>query len=288
MQLFEKSRSIVAFIDILGFKEIVKANDKSKDNFLLYQLKDALQQSFNKSIIVMEQWLSAIDKIENKNFASKLKYRQFSDNLYFSFDYNDDKSDYELAVYLITMMSAYYQRIMLSKNFYVRGGIADGKNYFDEHIIFSGALIKAYEFETKTAKYPRIIIDKKILKSLPKDNFIKKVLPNIFVKDWAGLVFLNPFKIITSLTDMFAQYPEIIPKLDKIAKGNPSLLNASTTLNLEPDILDGVLTELVWDNLKVKLKKHKYQPELYEKNLWLREFVDWQDDYESNLNFKYC
>jgi len=288
MQLFEKSRSIVAFIDILGFKEIVKANDKSKDNFLLYQLKDALQQSFNKSIIVMEQWLSAIDKIENKNFASKLKYRQFSDNLYFSFDYNDDKSDYELAVYLITMMSAYYQRIMLSKNFYVRGGIADGKNYFDEHMIFSSALIKAYEFETKTAKYPRIIIDKKILKSLPKDNFIKKVLPNIFVKDWAGLVFLNPFKIITSLTDMFAQYPEIIPKLDKIAKGNPSLLNASTTLNLEPDILDGVLTELVWDNLKVKLKKHKYQPELYEKNLWLREFVDWQDDYESNLNFKYC
>lgn len=74
-------------------------------------------------------------------------------------------------------------------------------------MIFSSALIKAYEFETRTAIYPRIIIDPKILKSLPKDNIINKLLPNIFVMDWAGLIFLNIF-IITSVNNILAQFPK--------------------------------------------------------------------------------
>lgn len=74
----------------------------------------------------MKEWLKAFGEIENENLDAKLKYRQFSNNLYFSFDYKDDKSDYELAVYLVTSIAAFYQRNMLSKHFYIRGGIADG------------------------------------------------------------------------------------------------------------------------------------------------------------------
>ncbi|MBK7243856.1 MAG: hypothetical protein IPH98_08350 [Saprospiraceae bacterium] len=287
MKNLENHQSIVAFIDILGFKEIVKENNKSKDYNILNQLKEALHLSINKSIVVMKEWLKAFGEIENENLDAKLKYRQFSDNLYFSFDYKDDKSDYELAVYLVTSIAAFYQRNMLSKHFYIRGGIADGQNYCDEHMIFSSALIKAYEFETRTAIYPRIIIDPKILKSLPKDNIINKLLPNIFVMDWAGLIFLNPFKIITSVNNILAQFPNISNDLIKIKNKNTSLLTLEDTLYLEPDISDEILANNVKDNLELKLRKYKNIPEFYEKYLWLKEFLLWQHNHKGNLNFKY-
>jgi hypothetical protein len=287
MKNLENHQSIVAFIDILGFKEIVKENNKSKDYNILNQLKEALHLSINKSIVVMKEWLKAFGEIENENLDAKLKYRQFSDNLYFSFDYKDDKSDYELAVYLVTSIAAFYQRNMLSKHFYIRGGIADGQNYCDEHMIFSSALIKAYEFETRTAIYPRIIIDPKILKSLPKDNIINKLLPNIFVMDWAGLIFLNPFKIITSVNNILAQFPNISNDLIKIKNKNISLLTLEDTLSLEPDISDEILAKNVKDNLELMLRKYKKIPEFYEKYLWLKEFLQWQDNHKGNLNFKY-
>ena len=37
----------------------------------------------------------------------------------------------------------------------------------------------------------------------------------------------------------------------------------------------------------MKKKKHKKDKDIYEKFLWLREFVDWQENYKSNLDFKY-
>lgn len=74
MDKLNKSQSIVAFIDILGFKEIVKENNKSKDYNLLNQLKDALHLSINKSIVVMKEWLKAFGEIENENMDAKLKY----------------------------------------------------------------------------------------------------------------------------------------------------------------------------------------------------------------------
>ncbi len=286
--MLNKSQSVVAFIDILGFKEIVKTNDKSKNNFIFIQLQQALDQSFKKAILLTEQWLKATDEYKNEGLADRLKYKQFSDNVYLSFEYNEGDPDYELAVYLVTMMSAYYQRIMLSKNFYVRGGIADGQNYFDNNMIFSKALIKAYELETKIAKYPRIVLDNSILKKLnkiSKQNIIKQFYPKLIVKDWTGVPFLNPFKLVDSITTMFTSYPEILPKLQEVLVKNPVLTESNQ--NLEPDILDEDLTNMVLENILIKLKKYRRIPDLYEKYLWLREFVDWQDEYKSNLDFRY-
>ena len=287
-QILSKANSVVAFIDILGFKEIVKANDKSKNNDIIYDLQLALELAFKKSIFITGHWLDGLGKLDNELLKEKLKHKQFSDNIYISFDFKDDNSDYELAVYMVTIIAAYYQRIMLTKGFYVRGGIATGTVYFDDNMIFSNALIKAYEIETKTAKYPRIVIDEGVIKKLNKvsqQNIIRTLFPKLIVKDWTGVAFLNPFKIMEFIQTMFTKAPEIIPELEKIIIDNPKILEDSS--KLEPDIADNVLTELVWARIRDKLKKHKKDKDIYEKFLWLREFVDWQDDYKSNLDFKY-
>lgn len=283
-----KSKSVVAFIDILGFKEIVKSNEKSKDNKVIYELQNAFEQAYKKSIILTQGWLDGMNELDKDIISTNIKHRQFSDNIYFSYDFKDDNSDFELAVYIVTIMAAYYQRIMLEKGFYVRGGISVGTVYFDDYMIFSNALIKAYDIETKIAKYPRIVIDDNVLKQLnkiAKRNIIKVMFPKLIVKDWTGLAFLNPFKIIEFVQSMMTEVPEVIEELNKIATVNPQILEM--VAGLEPDISDQALTELVYDRINLKLKKHKTDKDIYEKYLWLREFVDWQDDYKSNLDFKY-
>lgn len=287
-QTLSKANSVVAFIDILGFKDIVKANDKSKNDDIIFELQLALEQAFKKSITTNRQWLANLVKLDNDLLKDKLKHKQFSDNIYISFDFKDDYSDYELAVYMVTNIAAHYQRIMLTKGFYVRGGIATGTVYFDDYMIFSTALIKAYEIESKIAKYPRIVIDEGVIKKLnkiSKQNIIRTQCPKLIVKDWANISFLNPFKLVESIQKMFTMNPEIIPELEKIILNNPKILQDYS--KLEPDIADNVLTELVRVSISDKLKKHKKDKDIYEKFLWLREFVDWQENYKSNLDFKY-
>jgi hypothetical protein len=277
-----KANSVVAFIDILGFKDIVKANDKSKNDDIIFELQLALEQAFKKSITTNKHW------VDNELLKEKLKHKQFSDNIYISFDFKDDYSDYELAVYMVTTIAAHYQRIMLTKGFYVRGGIATGTVYFDEYMIFSNALIKAYEIESKIAKYPRIIIDDGVIKKLnkiSKQNIIRIQCPKLIVKDWASISFLNPFKLMESIQKMLTMNPEILPELEKIILNNPKILQDYS--KLEPDVADNELTELVRVSISDKLKKHKKDKDIYEKFLWLREFVDWQENYKSNLDFKY-
>jgi hypothetical protein len=277
-----KANSVVAFIDILGFKDIVKANDKSKNDDIIFELQLALEQAFKKSITTNKHW------VDNELLKEKLKHKQFSDNIYISFDFKDDYSDYELAVYMVTTIAAHYQRIMLTKGFYVRGGIATGTVYFDEYMIFSNALIKAYEIESKIAKYPRIIIDDGVIKKLnkiSKQNIIRIQCQKLIVKDWASISFLNPFKLMESIQKMLTMNPEILPELEKIILNNPKILQDYS--KLEPDVADNELTELVRVSISDKLKKHKKDKDIYEKFLWLREFVDWQENYKSNLDFKY-
>lgn len=42
-QTLSKANSVVAFIDILGFKDVVKANDKSKYDDIIFELQLALE-----------------------------------------------------------------------------------------------------------------------------------------------------------------------------------------------------------------------------------------------------
>lgn len=65
------------------------------------------------------------------------------------------------------------------------------------------------------------------------------------------------------------------------------MLTLEDTLSLEPDISDEILAKNVKDNLELMLRKYKKIPEFYEKYLWLKEFLQWQDNHKGNLNFKY-
>jgi len=282
MEIFEQN-SIVAFIDILGFKDIVLANSQSKDNVIFKELINAIEQSYKKAFSFGIDGLSAIGDHFEENLTSKFKYKVFSDNLFISYDYEEDLSDYGFAVYWITAMSVIYQREMLNKKFYVRGGIADGQNYSNDHVIFSDALIKAYELETKIAKYPRIVVEDSIVRKQDEcfnEHIFKSELKKVFVKDWTGTLFVNPFKLFESFGELIPKVPEAMPIINKMRED-------TKVLKLEPDVTDYILAQTVTNDLNIKLKQYGKVPELYEKYLWLYEFINWNDEHPNNLIFEY-
>ena len=282
----ENKNSIVAFIDILGFKNIIELNNNNNDNLIINQLQKALDQAYKKTIYLMSKIFSKIDKIDNSNLENRLKVRQFSDNIFFSVDFENDE-EYELSVYFIALISASYQREMLSNNFYVRGGIAEGQNYFGENMIFSKALVQAYEIENKQAIYPRIVIQKSIiakLESIPDDNIINTLHPKLVVKDWIGLSFLNPFNLMSATIEMLDNFPEIIDELEEVL--DDSLL--AEFEKLEPDIQDHEFVNIVLKDINQKMiDYYNTEPELYVKYVWLNEFIKWNSKNECKLKFEY-
>jgi hypothetical protein len=119
MESTDQKTSIVAFIDILGFKNIVEANNKKGDNALFNELLRAISVSIDKAIKVTINSLSQIGEYFQQNLTQKLNYRIFSDNLFISYDYIGNE-EYEEAVYWVTAIVVNYQRSMLERNFYVR------------------------------------------------------------------------------------------------------------------------------------------------------------------------
>ena len=145
-------KAIVLHADILGFKNLIEQADASNDDKILNKLRVALERGVGTT----KQFLAL-----GKN--APIRYKLFSDNLYVSFPYNEkDNQSFSDAILSCLAFSRSYSSVMLDNEIFVRGGISLGMDFSDESIIFSIALVRAYELEQK-AIFPRILIDNKII-----------------------------------------------------------------------------------------------------------------------------
>lgn len=182
-------KAIVLHSDILGFKKIIENAENDKEEETLNKLKITLGESI--SILKM---FSAIEKPT----TMKLNYKLFSDNLYTSFSYEEGnlQSFSDAFIVAVIFARAYFSN-MLDNKILVRGGISFGNDYYDDTMIFSMALVKAYTLESEKAIFPRIVIDDKLIDlvkqdiELPSKMFLT-VLNNSILKDQEGIYFINP------------------------------------------------------------------------------------------------
>jgi hypothetical protein len=182
-------KAIVLHSDILGFKELVKISINDKGDKLLFKLKETINQSVETIQML---------KKNNSYTYCELNHKLFSDNLYVSFSYNESNhTSLCYAFILCIIFSRLYFENMINNKFFIRGGISFGNDYSDENIIFSHALVKAYELESQKAIYPRILIDNDLL-NLLQDKFevpssmMLDILNNSITIDENGLYFINP------------------------------------------------------------------------------------------------
>lgn len=187
------TKSIVLYVDILGFSEMVQQADKEA---ILNNIKEGLRNS----IRFFDAFQETLQALETKVSVNKVNYKLFSDNLYLSIKLEEQEKDFDKSVLLAIIFARSYQESMLHHKYLVRGAISYGEDYNDETIIFSPALIKAYNLESKTANYPRIIIDHSIIdRMLQNFSLHPKMLTlfnNSIMYDWAFTYFVNPIGLI--------------------------------------------------------------------------------------------
>jgi hypothetical protein len=161
---------LVAFIDILGFKQLIleSRKDSTKIN-LLYDVLRYLKtwetpKEWNINPIAVEE--DAQQKgIEQFRIEDSTRCTCFSDSIVISVLLNNNKLN-EIASTLIANLALIGTKL-IKAGILLRGGMTVGDLiHTEDGIILGQALIDAYELEQQSAKYPRIVLSDILLKEL--------------------------------------------------------------------------------------------------------------------------
>ncbi|WP_211461579.1 hypothetical protein [Collimonas silvisoli] len=171
--MVELKQHYVAFLDVLGFKEMVHS-DMLGDNHLflskLFKCHQSAAQIFS----------------DDPNCS----ITQFSDSIVVSKPY-DAKSFTWFATRV-----AQYQRLLLDEELLCRGGIAVNKHFSNGSFTFSAGLIAAYGVESQTARYPRVVISPEVMDLVFPE---RKMLPNFLIEEDDGLLFIDYIGLTSSI-----------------------------------------------------------------------------------------
>lgn len=160
---------IVAFIDILGFKESVLG---SGDNVkrVIKSIDEILNTVLEGMKLAAGEW-----------YSSKL----FSDCICISCE-NTPNNLYQLLNEL-----SYFHILLCSRQLFVRGAITFGLHFENDRMIFSEALIRAYELEQK-ANYPRTVVSESVLGLISQtDESTRKSLTPFLMTAPDGICFID-------------------------------------------------------------------------------------------------
>lgn len=160
----------VAFLDILGFKNLVSGPKKAacQDILNMYKWAESVHSTFFAG-----NW-EAVQYVNRKVMSDSIC-------LYIEADKPNALSS------LVLFCTAFqYQLLALQPPVFVRGGITFGDMFIEDDIVFGPALTQAYLLEEKNAKVPRIIMLKETLdygKSQLEKDAIRMIELSIFQDD---------------------------------------------------------------------------------------------------------
>lgn len=150
-------KSYVAFLDVLGFKKLVYSKKKEDREKIELYLKTA------------RETLNRLKEIPSKKIIGSIV---ISDSIILTVPFGDNETEHidNLRQLCIAILSL--QRKLLVKDIWIRGAISFGDTHFDDtnNQIIGSAYVDAYLLEEKMAKYPRVILDNRIIKELNCHN----------------------------------------------------------------------------------------------------------------------
>ncbi|NKL19249.1 hypothetical protein [Rhizobium leguminosarum] len=131
------------FLDILGFKEILKANDHVR----ISQFHGLLQEGR----MILEGPPDDAEYLDRDFHA----LTSFTDNIALGFPIQEDG---EMEAGMVFERVARFQLAIVLRGFFIRGGVAVGEAYIDELAVYGPALLEAYAGESELARDPRIVL----------------------------------------------------------------------------------------------------------------------------------
>jgi hypothetical protein len=204
---------IIAFIDILGFTELVKQTVSQRE---IKQAQKKLDALYNVVEFVNAFIHLSRDEI---GFEGDTKTTLFSDSIVISID---KANSHGVLSIFATLKKLQIQ--LIRNDILLRGGIVYGKLIHKDDILIGPALINAYKVESSSALYPRIVIDPKVtsLFSRQRGEIMGKLrirnfdYHKTFKKDFDGTSYIDYFNDIehylngVTIKDYIIQLEELI------------------------------------------------------------------------------
>lgn len=204
---------IVAFIDILGFKNMVEESLNSNE----------VAENLHNALGTIYRLKAENDNPHNthsqKNFGVEIS--TFSDCVVISYPITHKGGLFEIIIDLIHL-----QLELALNNVLIRGGLSIGYIHHSEKMVYGPAMNKAYKLESEIAKYPRIIIEESnlkygIYKTKSVQNSVedeKSYIMSCLTKDKEGNLYLDILRQSQELTDFGDEYFEWLCKIRNIIK----------------------------------------------------------------------
>lgn len=210
----EYKNCIIAFLDILGFKQIINQSEFSE-----------VLNIFNKIMTKDEISIALQPAISNENPEQRevlARYRDSLDNtgIYVMSDsvvvYTPDLYPESLAVVVDICDVIQEQLFNLDNPVLIRGALSVGAIFCDEGLIFGKGLVDAYLAQERYAVYPRVIISNEIVTGrrvsihsdddLPKDkddyyriNSIERYLSISYADNWRTIEESQQYQKLNAL-----------------------------------------------------------------------------------------
>lgn len=275
--------SCIAFIDILGFKDMVSSNiDKVilalrylklfRDSF--FRLPLGSRGSGN--IYQTDEDNDIEIDVDSEEYQNRPLATMFSDSIVIS---QEITKTFSFADFISAIAQIQFE--LLKEGILLRGGIDIGTVYHDESFIFGQGMVSAYLQESQISKYPRITISENALKRinmLEESEFENEFREYIWL---GGKRFLLPPNNIERYFDLnelaYISFDKSgIPFIDYLMDGFHMLKFNSNTEDLESalDILDSEndtllrIKHIIMDGLK------KSNAQVHAKYEWLKEYYN--------------
>lgn len=213
---------IVAFIDILGFKNILN-DTMTKDNSYnqrninnIVSAIKSIREVWDMDETKYKKYITSEGVIKN----SKKRITMFSDCVLISFPYKEPSQVFETLLELQWMIMR-----LVKHKIICRGGIAVERVIHNSKVMFGPAIVEAYSLENKSAKYPRVILSKEVIKlgtlvtshNTPEQE--EEHINDIVTQDEDGYYYIDYFqKAQDELDDPQYEFPEYLYNLYLIIK----------------------------------------------------------------------
>ena len=273
--MVDTHQRIVAFVDILGFSNLIKNFDLNSDVQLLIDMKESLDL--------------AIEKMHSTFQHSEVESKLFSDCLCLSVPFFDNDHDLPRQFSAIMLGLKTYQSLLLVKGYLIRGGVTIGSYYSDQNMIFSGALVRAVDYEKNGTtslsikdelKPPRILVCPQIIEKLHntriQHEFHRYYIDGL-IQDSNQEVFINPlFNLTTSATvyDEALQTfehseDEYIKALSPVMSSAVEFIKSFMSPQAEMHMINTIL-----DKMDEKINVYSKEP-FVRKYEWMKGLVKW-------------
>lgn len=152
-------KMFVAFLDILGFSAMIKKSES--DPAVLSNIEDVL------TFIRDEKEDNDHGILALKNTGKRIT--TFSDSIVITYDADCKGAGY----YMLTDIS-YLMIGLLSYGIVIRGALSYGDMIHDDLRCYGPTLVRAYELESESAVYPRILVDSNVVKAALENPYNTK------------------------------------------------------------------------------------------------------------------